>query len=355
MSKIAVVGLHSLHLMQFLYKYTDIMDRNNIEYDVLYWDRDMDTSIKVKAFSGKGIPFSYKMSNYQPKYKKIIGFMKCLRFMVNTINDNQYEKIILLTTQTAFPLYLLSGRVRKSRYIYDYRDLTYEKIPVCKRIIQHIIKNSVFTAISSLGFKDVLGESNRFIISHNVSGLTYCEVKRDSSSKIRLVYWGMIRQLSFNKKICDVFCKDSRFEVHYHGEGQNEELESYCKEKGYDNVFFTGRYMVDEIKAFVQKTDILLNLYENDGQQRLATTVKLYDGIRYGLPMLITRNSHMASLMKDNKHVLSVEINERTADYVAKWFATIANEMDYPYIKKLEKIQKDDLAFEEKLLKYIRE
>lgn len=56
MNKIAIVGFHNLHLMQFLYKYTDIFDKNNISYDVLYWDRDMDPNSNY--FQSCGIPFN---------------------------------------------------------------------------------------------------------------------------------------------------------------------------------------------------------------------------------------------------------------------------------------------------------
>ena len=64
MNKIAIVGFHNLHLMQFLYKYTDILTKY-ILYDVLYWDRDMDSNLKCKAFKGNSISYRYKMSNYQ--------------------------------------------------------------------------------------------------------------------------------------------------------------------------------------------------------------------------------------------------------------------------------------------------
>ena len=165
MNKIAIIGFHNLHLMQFLYKYTDIFDKNNISYDVLYWDRDMDSKIKCRAFKGNSISYRYKMSNYQPKGKKIHGFVGCMRYFCKIIKKNKYDHIILLTTQTALPLYMLSGIVRKSKFVYDYRDLTYEKNRVCRRIIKGIIEKSEFTAISSMGFKKVLGESNKFVMS----------------------------------------------------------------------------------------------------------------------------------------------------------------------------------------------
>ena len=69
MGKIAIVGFHNLHLMQFLYKYTEILDRYNVEYDVLYWERD-EVKYPIK-FNGTPIKYSYITSNYMPKWKKI--------------------------------------------------------------------------------------------------------------------------------------------------------------------------------------------------------------------------------------------------------------------------------------------
>ena len=123
MQKVGIVGFHNLHLMQFLYKYTDILDLREIPYDVLYWDRNPSLEIEVKKFQGNSIPFSYEMNNYQPKYKKIIGFIKCILFMRKKIRENQYDKMIFLTTQTILPLLFVAIRY-KEKYIYDYRDIT---------------------------------------------------------------------------------------------------------------------------------------------------------------------------------------------------------------------------------------
>ena len=36
---IGIFGFNDLHLMQYLYKYTNIFDENGIEYDVVFWNR----------------------------------------------------------------------------------------------------------------------------------------------------------------------------------------------------------------------------------------------------------------------------------------------------------------------------
>jgi len=338
--------------MQFLYKYTEILDRNRITYDVLYWDRDMDDSITIRPFNGRGIVFRYKMSNYQPKYKKLSGFLKCMRFFCKTIREGQYDHLILLTTQTALPLYLLSSTVRKSEYIYDFRDLTYEKNKIGKKIIQQIINKSNFTALSSQGFKEVLGETSKFVMSHNVSNLIPEFVQKKSSDVIRVVYWGMIRQVEWNKKICDLFGNLQGMELTYHGEGHLEELKDYCIQKGYRNIKFTGRYTVDQIPEFVRNAEVLLNLYKNDAQQKLATTVKLYDGIRYGLPMMITKGSFMSDLMTDNPAVFCTDLDNFSIEVYHKWYKELPAHTFF-YKKELEQIQRDDQYFEEKVISFV--
>ena len=290
--KIAIVGFHNLHLMQFLYKYTDILDRTDVEYDVIYWDRDMDASIKYKEFNGNPIVFKYKMSNYQPKYTKLIGFIRCVRFAKKKIKEGKYDRLIFLTTQTALPLYGLAMKY-SGRYIYDYRDITFEKSRLGLKIVQSLIKNSYVTAMSSMGFKTVTGDSSKIVMAHNCSEMNFVPVQKRLSERIRVSYWGMIRQVEFNKKICDIFGADPRFKLTYHGEGYVDVLKAYCVEKGYD-VIFTGRYSSEEIKIFAANTDILLNLYENDEKQTLAMTVKYYDALRYGIPMLVSVGSYMA-------------------------------------------------------------
>lgn len=350
--KLCIIGLQSLHLMQFLYKYTDILDEANIAYDVIHWERSPDSPAKHRPFGGQKITFSHAMSDYQPRRKKAWSYLKCLAFVRATLRKNPYDKAILLTTQTALPLCLISARTRRrGRYIYDYRDITFEAHPLCKRLILRIIQNSAFTAISSLGFKALLGESEKLLMAHNASRLSRSPAIKRPAGRIRLAYWGILRQIEYNKRLCDLFGNDPRFELVYHGEGHVEALQTYCEEKGYDRIRFTGRYTAEQIPAFAARTDILLNCYDNDRIQTLATTVKLYDGIRYGIPMLISPHSHMAALMAGNPAVFLLDAVQTTADDVADWYAGLDG-LPYPYEAALAQVQQDDARFRERLLAF---
>src|SRR5699024_1197079 len=59
----------------------------------------------------------------------------------------------------------------KSRYILDVRDYTYEKYSWYLKIMRQLIESSFFTSISSRGFIKFLGESDKFIVTHNISNI----------------------------------------------------------------------------------------------------------------------------------------------------------------------------------------
>lgn len=118
---------------------------------------------------------------------------------------------------------------------------------------------------------------------------------------------------------------------------QYRRTQKHCEK--YHNIVFIGRYTVDQIPSFVEQTDVLLNLYENDEQQKLAMTVKLYDGIRYGLPMLISKGSYMGELMQTNDFVYVTDVDEFDIEAFKSWYQSLNKEY-YPYSSEYLQIQK---------------
>ena len=296
---IGVICFNSLRYAQFVYKYTDLFDSNNIQYEVVYWNREGDSV-------GRGsnwISYEKRVNTFQPFYKKVFRFIGFTRFMFKTIKIKDYDKLIILTTQTAVPLFTLLTGKYKNRYIYDYRDITYENFCIYKKIVNKLIDSSYFTAISSKGFiesKYLYSHDGKFIISHNSRDLSSVTIDKIPSQKIRIVYWGQVRQPEFNKRICDYFGNDERFFLTYHGAGFHEELVKYVEDKHYNNIRFTGAYNIHDIESFVKETDFVLNLYENDKQQQPAMTVKFYDSLKYSLPMIVAVGSYMGEVVKEN-------------------------------------------------------
>ena len=140
----------------------------------------------------------------------------------------------------------------------------------------------------------------------------------------------------------------------YHGEGCTEQLAEYCQEKGYSNICLTGRYYPEEIENFVADTDILLNLYENEGKQEYALTVKLYDGVRYQLPMLVAKDSFMEQYLKDYHFAKAIDLGRVKPEEISEWYSQLREDMLNLEFKRFAKqIELDDRIFESKLMKFV--
>lgn len=339
--------------MQFLYKYTEILDSYNIEYDVLYWERD-DVQYPIK-FKGRPIKYSYMTSNYMPKWKKIVGYLKCRSFFIKKIKENKYEKIILLTTQTAIALSPLVLTKYKKKFIFDFRDLTMEKNSIYRTIEMKLIQESSFVAISSPGFINRLNKEHKYVISHNCRNLMSNTHILNKKQPLKLTFWGMLRQEEFQRKICDLFGNDDRVEISYYGEGCTNQLSQYCKDQQYKNIRFRGRYYPEDIPKFVQETDLLLNMYENEGRQEYALTVKLYDAVRYQIPMLITKESYMAKYLQDYCFARAVDIKNVNIEAIVKWYLYLdENMLQEDFNRFVQQVSRDDQVFENELIEFVK-
>lgn len=350
---IGILCFNSLRYAQYVYKYTDILDSNSIPYELVYWNREGDSIPKGSNWIG----YKERLNTFQPFYRKIIAFLRYIDFLKKRIAEKKYDRLIVLTSQTSVSLYRTLIRKYKGKYIYDYRDVTYENFFLYKLIVRKLIRNSCFTAISSNGFLHngyFSKKDGSFVISHNTRVFEKKELNHNKNNRIRVVYWGMVRQVEYNKKICDYFANKTNIDLIYHGAGFHKELAAYCSEKKYKNIVFTGAYSLEEISSFVKETDFILNTYENDKVQQSAMTVKFYDSIMYGIPMIVTKGSYMSKLV--NKEGLGVNINldQPFEDFLREISSFDYNLYSINVDKIYNRIKREDSFFEMELLKFVR-
>lgn len=349
---IGIICFVSMRYAQFALKYTNILDNRKIEYEFISWNRDELPKPKQENW----IYYNYPMNSFQPIIYKIKGFYSYISFIRKKIKEKKYDKLIILATQTAIPLTDILLYRYKGKYIYDYRDVTYENIGLYRQVVNCLVKYSSFTGISSKGFYTNLKPSEKFVIAHNTRNFELELVEYKKSNKIRLSFWGMIRQLDYTSMICDMFSNDERFELFYHGGGYYKELKKYCEKKGYSNIFVTGPYNLTEIKSFANNTDVLINCYENDIHQKPAMTVKFYDSIRFGIPMIVSEGSYMSEIVNKKCLGFIVDFNNFNLD---KLYDEICS-FDYQkYIVNNEEIfiqiKEDDKIFEQKVIEFCDE
>lgn len=359
---IGIIGFNDLHLMQYLYKYTEVLDCNNIKYEVVFWNR---SGIREgeKRFRGGMRYFDVRMDTYQPFWKKMRGFLRYAAYLYKTIVQQKYDKLIILTTQGAIPLSALLLGKYNHNYIYDYRDVTKErKFGAYRALVRKLINGSYCTMMSSMGFLKTIGieKNERIIQAHNTQAIIQSNIhtSRPENDKkpIRITFWGMVRQVPFNKKLCDVFGNDERFLLTFHGAGETETLRKYCETQEYQNIRFSGRYTTEEIAEFAKNTDIVHCLYENDEQMTEALQVKIYDAMKFRLPLIVSEGSFASSYLKPYGVAFDVDLSElpKAKDRIYEWYMRLDFDMMKNYYTMFEKkIFQDDEIFTKVLLTFV--
>ena len=355
--KIGIVGFGNLSVMQYLFKYTAVLDREQVDYDVIYWNR---MGIQEPAqFTGRKISYDVPVDTFQAFHKKIFAFLRYARFVRRTIRRNRYDRLIVLTTPTATVLWdMLLGKYR-GKYIYDYRDITKEtSFAPFGWFVKKLIAGSQVTMMSSKGFLETLKLpiTDQIMIAHNThraAEKTY-PVRLRRQEPIRIAYWGLVRQMELNGKLCDRFGNDPRFELVYHGTGDYEKLAAYCREKNYRNISVTGRYALEDVPGFVEHTDILHCLYVNTSRYWPAVAVKLYDALEFRLPILLNAHTYMAQIMEDVHGSLALDLDrEDIADRVYEWYHSLsAEKLEEAYGTMEASVREDDRRFEARVAEF---
>lgn len=298
--KILILGFAKIKYMPYLNLYLDNIDAGKNEVHLMYWDRDKSPDKDIDKKLRKHI-FSQDLEDEIPKYKKIGAVLKFAKAAKRLIKKEEFDFIIALTSIPAVLISDILLNEYKGRYIFDYRDFTFENISLYKRRIAELVKNSCFTAYSSQRHLKFLPESKKLFIAHNFTkdSLFYRNKKEEINKKqdepIRLSYWGILRDYAFNKKIIDRLGKDKRFLINFYGKKQKtvKYLEKYCQENNITNVKFFGEYQETDRYDFVKNTDILYNLYNITGTEGMAMGNKFFDGVIFYLPQICTKGSFM--------------------------------------------------------------
>lgn len=299
--KILIMGFAKVKYMPYLNFYLDQINRERNEVHLLYWNRDL---IQEDLSHLKGIQL-HELRLYQEdevaQVSKIRNFIRYRKFAQQILRD-PFDFIICLHS---FPGVLLADKLTggyQGRFIIDYRDKTYEDIGFFKKIIHRLIRASRAAFVSSDAFRSLLPESEQHKIhtSHNlllqdVQFREHIDFVPSSSGRIRLAFWGILRNEELNRELIGKVASDDRFELHYYGREQAvaHNLKDYTQSLGTARVYFHGEYTSQDRYTFAANSDIIHNLY-SDGNMMLAMANKFYDGLIFRLPQLCMRGSYMA-------------------------------------------------------------
>ena len=347
--KILIIGFAKIKYMPYLNLYLDNIDIENNDVHLMYWDRDggidktISPSVKIHVFKES-------LEDELPKYKKLGAFRRFTNAAKELIKKENFDFIISLTS---IPTVLLSSvllRRYREKYIFDYRDYTFEWIKPYKALIAKLVENSAMTVYSSEKHLDFLPESEKLFIAHNFikSSLEYKKEKsfeKLDGQPIRISYWGILRNEDFNKNVIDKFANDSRFEISFYGKKQKtvENLEAYCKQQNISNIHFYGEYQEEDRYTFAENTDILYNLYSVSGTEGMAMGNKFFDGVIFQIPQICTKGSYMGEKAEEYGVGCAADVNSTgLSDDVYKYYCGLKFDKFREKCRKVENMLIED-------------
>ncbi len=353
---VGIISIGQIELCPFAKKYTSLLDAEKIPYEIVHWNRSGEKSEDDE----KNITFFAPLARYTGLFSKFIPFLKFRAFAKKTIKEKKYESLIILTTQTAvlFPFFL--RKRYKNRYIFDYRDASYEYVKFYGALVRMIVKNSAFTCISSPKFSDVIKSGENLIVAHNYSLENYknrvlsCE--KSTSGKIVMGYVGYLREYEYLSRLADVFGADGRFKFEIHGSGDCvEKLREHCEK--YDNVNVFGAYAEKDKMKIVDSFDMICYNYPKNYVNYPAVANKFYDGLTRKKPMFANSATFSGELVGSEKLGISLSENEEnlTGKIYDYYSAFDPEEFSENCEKFLEKVIKEDEIYIQAIKKFIKE
>lgn len=352
--KVLIIGFSKIMYMPYLFPHLNKYCTEKNKVDLIVWNRDGNKDVKLEYKLNHLYQFEEKLLSENKKYKirKFINFRK---YCINILKNEKYDRVILLHTFPAFLLQKYLVKFYKNKYIFDYKDLTYEKNYLFRKIIEKVVLNSKYTFVSSEGYLNYLPKTNKIYISHNIDyKMLHYRKKRNDKEKeeINISFWGIIRDYLINEKFINGVVKSNKLKLNYYGSQTECSKKLQKMSNDSEKIIFKGAYFNDEKYLFAEETDLLHNAYDNnDFNMAVAMANKFYDGIILYIPQICNKGTLMGDLVEKNGLGTAIDFDDKDfCEKIYKFYQELNyEEFCYNCDKYLEKV----LAENEKILNLI--
>lgn len=331
---VGIVVTNDLNTCPYIDKYIEVLNDLNIAYEIIFWNRDGNTT----KFLSNYVVYDIRAKLDVAKWKKIKGFYNYSKFLNDIIQKKRYDKLIFLTTFSALMCYKLCINRYKNKYIFDFRDLSFEKNIIFRKIVKKIIENSYFTCFSSPEFAKLF-KINNYLMAHN---FRYKDINKNrlitfkkNKKIINILHIGITRGEKYNKRIADIFGNDIRYKLYIIGRGNDTpSFLEYIKK--YDNIIVKGTYDNNEKSELINNADILLYYYPCDFNCNRALANKYYDCLIYKKPLIGNINTYSGKRLQDKGLGISLDLDDNeVANNIFKYY------MELDAIKFIDSINKE--------------
>lgn len=297
---------------------------------VLAWDRDdnyeaREEILKLKSTHVKIVRVGIK-GQFSGGFKKnFTGLIKFQGFIFEWLTKyrKEYDVIHAYDFDTGFTA-LRCARLYKKKFVYDIPDYYIDSHGLNGTRLGTIIKNMEDRVISKADATIICTEERkqqikdayprRLIVIHNTPDFS---IKlQDSvapSDKLKLVYVGVFGTTRFIDKIVEVVSKRSDCEFHIGGFGGGmEEYFKYAAER-FDNIFYYGRIPYARTIELEQECDVICAIYDPKVPNHYyAAPNKFYEALMLGKPLIMAKDTGMASIVEANQIGEVIDYNEKS-------------------------------------------
>ena len=346
MEKIALVVPNNLWVCPYVSNYSRILDKAEAEYEIISWNRANKEE--------RGIQY-----NRQETTRSLFGvlgsYFKFAGFVKKTLLAGEYDKVVVFSPQLAI---FLGGFLKKhyrGRYIVDYRDLSIEQKPLFGYLFKSALRNSYANVISSPGFKNYLPAGIDYVVCHNFNEEIVNKALQDKAEpytgkNIRVLTIGALRK-DMNIEVIDALGNVDGVELSFVGKGVSSDyLEGYVKEKGYDNISFTGYYRKEDEADIIMSNTFINIVYPLIPSHISALSNRFYNSLIYKRPMIVTKGTIQGDYAEKYSVGLVIETCDRLAEDVHKYLEGFDYEM---YCEECDKLLKVFIADNQRFEKVV--
>lgn len=354
--KVLLIGFFTRTYMPYIDKYETCLKEKGIEYDITFFDRDSTN----KAIQHNNNEYTYCHTTTTSRLQKLLPVFCYIRFVRKLIKRNKYEKLIVMTTMPAVLLRRLLLGEYIGKYIFDYRDTTYEHYGVFRGIVNRLIDGSAFTAMSSRGYLNVLSESNKILINHNISNEddvkhTVKDIREEHP--VIIGFLGYVRYFDVNSLLIKQLCNNTSFKLQYIGTPFSDcDLATYAESIEATNVEVIGKYDNRNKAKLYENISIINSMYSlNSSEVQYAIPNRVYDAALFKIPIMTTAGTYLSEVVA--KYGLGFSINpfsDDIAQLISEYIESFHKESFYTACNTfLAIVQRDEHTLRERIMHFL--
>lgn len=351
--KVGLIVPNNIWFCPYVSIYTKLLTELAVDYELLSWNRS--------GVKEEGLQFEYKLSS-RYRLSLLLAYYKFSLFVKKKVIERGYDKLIVFTPQSGIFLAHFLQKRFDGNYIFDYRDLSIEQMPLFKRPFRKLLSHSYLNVISSPGFKKYLPNSFDYQLSHNFDinvvqdSLNQLGRHELSSATINVLTIGGIRDYESNVLVEDALANKPNVNLFFVGRGPSAgALEEHAKYLGANNIFFEGYYPKEEEKNYIEKCTFLNIFYPRRPSHDSALSNRFYNSLIYRRPMIVTADTTQGDYVEKYGLGLAIKSCDNLDNQMKSFINNLSMERyDNNCRRLLSSFLEDYETFREKLVSFMK-